>query len=176
MKCSRVRKLLADYADETLSISLEEQVRLHLSSCRECAMLSEELTRTVGVLQALPKLETSPDFARQLRRHLPVAVALSRRQPARAGFLSWLQQRRSQGTRRFGLVLAPVALGLGLALYLWSVAAIGPRGTVAEVEPVISEGAYLAAVAREHAGYASEHPLVDASAANLKAVATATAP
>ena len=39
MKCRRVRKLLTEYADETLSISVEEQVRLHLSSCRQCAML-----------------------------------------------------------------------------------------------------------------------------------------
>ncbi|HHX41145.1 MAG TPA: zf-HC2 domain-containing protein [Armatimonadetes bacterium] len=176
MKCRRVRKLLTEYADETLSISVEEQVRLHLSSCRQCAMLSEELAHVVGVLQALPKLETSPDFAHQLRRHLPVAVALSRRPTARSGFLSWLHLWRPSGTRRLGLVLTPIALGLGLALYLFSFSPLGSQGPVANMEPVISEGAYLATIAREHAGYVSEHPLIDSSAANLKAVATATLP
>ena len=176
MKCRRVRKLLTEYADETLSISVEEQVRLHLSSCRRCATLSEELAQVVGMLQALPRLETSPDFAHQLRRHLPMAVALSRRAPARSGFLSWLHLWRPTGTRRLGLVITPVALGLGLALYLFSLTSLGTQKPIANMEPVISEGAYLATIAREHAGYVSEHPLLDSSAANLKAVATATLP
>lgn len=168
MHCHRVRKLLVEYVDETLPIGQEEEVRQHLEGCRQCANLAEGMGRTVSLLQAMPRLETSPDFTRNLRRHLPVAVALSRRQPARAGFLSRVSQWASgRHPRRLSLVLAPLALGLGLAFFLWSPQAELPVSRLAPAQPVISQDAYLAALAREHVGYASEHPLVDTSAASL---------
>lgn len=171
MRCSRARKLLTDYWDETLSIGLEEQVRHHLSGCRECAELAADLQRTVAALHALPRLETSPDFVRQLRRHLPVAVALSRRAPARAGLANWLSHFRFGVRSRFGIALAPIAIGLGLLLYTWGARIVSPVAA----GPVISEEAYLAAMAREHASYATEHPLIDSSAVNLR-LASANAP
>ncbi len=176
MRCSRVRKLLTDYVDVALNIGVEEQVRLHLNGCRECAELAADLQRAVAALQSLPRLETSPDFVRQLRRHLPVAVALSRRPPARAGLGGWLSHLRFGAPRRFGAILAPIAVGLSVLLYVWG-ARIAVPGVGPAAGPVISEDAYLAAMAREHASYATEQPLADSSAAILRVtLASAEAP
>ncbi|MBI3945298.1 MAG: zf-HC2 domain-containing protein [Armatimonadetes bacterium] len=164
MHCGKVRKLLADYADETLSMRAEEQVRRHMEGCRRCAGLAEGLARTAALVRVLPRLETSPEFVRNLRRHLPVAVALSRRTPEPAGVRGWLSRHTPRGRQHYGLVLAPLALAVALLVYAWS---IRTAPLVTASEPVISETAYLAAVAREHALYASEHPLMDTSAANL---------
>lgn len=175
MRCSKVRTLLAEYVDQTLGIRLEECVREHLNACCECADLAKGMRHTVSLLRAMPRLETSPDFAHNLRRHLPVAVALSHRQPAHAGLLARLADRipRSPG-RRLGLVAIPLGAALGLALYVWSP---GPPPAVVTVpdQPVISEKNYLVGVAQEHAGYAGEHPLLDTSATNLSIV-VASAP
>ncbi|NLC58614.1 MAG: hypothetical protein GX774_17415 [Armatimonadetes bacterium] len=174
MRCSRVRKLLTDYTDEALSIGVEEQVRQHLGGCRECAALAADLQSAVAALQSLPRLETSPDFTRQLRRHLPVAVALSRRAPARTGLAGWLSYLRSGSPRRFGAVLAPIAVGLSVLLYVWGMHLGLPGVGPATAEPVISEDAYLAAMAREHASYATKQPLADSSAAILRVTLAGT--
>lgn len=164
MRCATVRRRLIDYSNGTLSISEEEQVRRHLERCPHCADLAEGLHQAAKVLRALPRLETSSEFVGSLRRHLPVAVALARRPPGPWGGLRRRLLRKRRFQRHVGLVLVPVALALALWAYLWNLGA-APTAT----RPVISERAYLAAVAREHALYASEHPLMDTSAANLSA-------
>jgi hypothetical protein len=68
------------------------------------------------------------------------------------------------------LLAAPVAAVLALSLYLFG----GARRQAPANQPVISEEAYLSAVAQEHAGYASDHPLIDTAAANLAATISKT--
>lgn len=174
MRCVKVRRLLSAYVDETLNISVDERVRLHLDHCPDCARLAGDLRQSVTRLRELPPLVTSPDFMTNLHRHLSVAEGLSHRplEPVgmRMRFAHWLLRGRK---RRFGLVLAPVALGLSLGLYLWSAGSL-PLPAPAFAEPVITENAYLESVAREHAGFASEHPLMDTSAANLTVTLAST--
>ncbi len=167
MNCGKVRKILSEFLDEeTLSMRVEERVRLHLAECPECDRLARGLRGTVSLLQALPRVETSDEFLPNLRRHLPVAAALARRTPPRAGLLSWISDWMAWGhARRMGLVLAPAALSLSLGLYLWN----GNHGFGGAPEAVVSQNAYLTAVAREHASYAIEHPLTDPSVVTLAA-------
>lgn len=178
MRCYRVRKLLSEYLDETLSIHVEDQVRHHLDHCSRCADLASELRHTVALVQRLPRLETSAEFMPNLRRHLPIAVALQQRPTPREGLLARLAHRGERGRGyRFSMVLAPVALGFGLALYFLGMGSGAHMESTPPVTPVVSESDYLAALAREHAGYAVEHPVMDTSAANLKlTVASGPAP
>jgi hypothetical protein len=89
MRCHRARRLLARKESQSISGREERILSGHLSICRECAGLEDQLERTWNALSYHPQIEPSPGFLAALRRKLRAEpVAPESRQP-RQFHLRW---------------------------------------------------------------------------------------
>lgn len=55
MNCKRVKKILPQYIENTLSDKENEEIKSHINSCNECAILYNKLLETLALLK--PKAE-----------------------------------------------------------------------------------------------------------------------
>jgi len=100
MRCHRARRLLARKESQGISSNEGRVLSDHLSICRECAGLEDQLERTWSALFYHPQIEPSPDFLARLRFRL-------RAEPASP---------ESRQTRQFNLRWQWVALAAGVLL------------------------------------------------------------
>jgi hypothetical protein len=90
MNCKNVQRAISVLVDGALPASEEREISLHLSGCRECAQLRDQLLRLRTTLRKLPVRVPPPYLTTMLR----VAASREReRQLAgtgcRAGFAAW---------------------------------------------------------------------------------------
>ena len=70
MKCRNVQKKLSAYQDRELEPREQEQVRIHLLSCRTCREQYAELERVWQTLGGLEEIHPDPWFYRQVVRKI----------------------------------------------------------------------------------------------------------
>jgi len=89
MRCHRARRLLARKESRRISRREERILSDHLSICRECAGLEDQLERTWSALSHHPQIEPSPDFLAKLRFKLRAEPAPPESRQARHLSLRW---------------------------------------------------------------------------------------
>lgn len=68
MTCRELVDLLVDYIGNELHVDTMKTVEVHLSSCKDCVILTETYRHTIRLARALPKCEKLPDaFEERLR-------------------------------------------------------------------------------------------------------------
>jgi len=114
-ECSRIRKLLPDFAAGKGTSRARASVRRHLDSCPECARELRALERTAELLNR-GLLEPAPDLWQAIRPNL-----VPRRAHAGPGRLRWWFR-----THRIQSAIAGVAAGAVIAVMM----IVGPREPV----------------------------------------------
>jgi hypothetical protein len=66
MKCRRSEELWSDYLEGTLPGPLVKDLEAHLAACEECPPLLDAFREVVSNLQALPRLEPSPELVERV--------------------------------------------------------------------------------------------------------------
>jgi len=89
MRCHRARRLLARKESRGISRRKERIMSDHLSICRECAGLEDQLERTWSALSCHPQIEPSPDFLAGMRFRLRAAPASPEPRQTRQFNLRW---------------------------------------------------------------------------------------
>ncbi len=89
MRCHRARRLLARKESQSISRREERILSGHLSICRECAGLEDQLERTWSALSCHPQIEPSPDFLATLRSKLRAEPASPASRQTRQFHLRW---------------------------------------------------------------------------------------
>ncbi len=70
MKCKTIHKNLIFFLDEDLPKREMEQIRIHLSECKKCAAFSEDLKKTLQIINKENSVETNPFFYTRLKTRL----------------------------------------------------------------------------------------------------------
>ncbi|MCM8825258.1 MAG: anti-sigma factor, partial [Candidatus Omnitrophica bacterium] len=60
MNCKEIQKILSDYLDRAVSESQNEEIDLHLESCKTCQSEFEQLQKTISMVGDLPSV-SAPD-------------------------------------------------------------------------------------------------------------------
>jgi hypothetical protein len=118
MDCSSVRRRVSAYLDGAVPAEERRELKLHLNSCRECALESERYSQLTQRLRSLPRFVPPADLTTRLR-----VVASKVRMESAPGFSGW-----SKWRDRLELWLAnlmrplavPAVGGLCSALFLFS--------------------------------------------------------
>lgn len=83
--CFSCQNLLSDYSEGMLPASRHDELKTHLSGCKNCTSVHEDLEATLSVLKALPSNELSHDMALRIteasaagRTHFISSVRVSR--------------------------------------------------------------------------------------------------
>ncbi|TMQ68530.1 MAG: hypothetical protein E6K78_00865 [Candidatus Eisenbacteria bacterium] len=77
MSCRQSRKLFGASWDDELTQAEREWLEAHFASCASCRTEYEEWTRTLEMMESLPRVEVAPGLAER-------SLAKARRQPAAA--------------------------------------------------------------------------------------------
>ncbi|MCM8814967.1 MAG: anti-sigma factor [Candidatus Omnitrophica bacterium] len=56
MNCKEIQKILSDYLDRAVSESQNEEIALHLESCKTCQSEFEQLQKTISMVRDLPSV------------------------------------------------------------------------------------------------------------------------
>jgi len=70
MKCKTIHKNLIFFLEGDLPEKETEQIKVHLSGCRECAAFAEDLKKTLAIVEQEKKAETNPFFYTRLKAKL----------------------------------------------------------------------------------------------------------
>lgn len=70
MKCKTIHKKLIFFLEEDLQEKEMEQIKVHLSACKKCAVFTEELRKTLGIIEDEKSVEINPFFYTRLRARL----------------------------------------------------------------------------------------------------------
>lgn len=62
MNCSKLEQLLSAYMESSLRADEKSQVEEHLSGCRNCSELLQEMQSAAALCQSYPTLELEPDL------------------------------------------------------------------------------------------------------------------
>jgi anti-sigma factor RsiW len=164
LDCRKVQPLLSEYVDGTLQADTAWEVKLHVASCAVCARVADELAATATLLQSLPALEPSKDFAAALARRLADQVLTPKRPSSLRRLTETLVGWWSRPVLRPALASgAALAALVPAALFLTYRAAGGiqPAARPSPAAPTASEGGVVEQLWKEHAAYASAEPLGD---------------
>lgn len=66
MNCRESRRLFGAYWDDELTQAEREWLEAHFTSCTSCRREYDELSRTLEVVGALPRIEVAPGFAERV--------------------------------------------------------------------------------------------------------------
>jgi hypothetical protein len=61
-RCARARELFGPYWDDETTRAERDWLDAHFASCAACRAEYEELTRTLGAIAGLPRIEPAPDL------------------------------------------------------------------------------------------------------------------
>ena len=70
MKCNTIHKKLIFYLDGELPQQEMEDIKNHLSECKECALFAEELKKTQAILTSEKSIEPNPFFYTRLKARM----------------------------------------------------------------------------------------------------------
>ena len=70
MKCETVRDNLSAFLDHELEPLLRSEIETHLAQCDECAVLLDQLARTVRLVESLPRVNAPDDVLAEVRDRL----------------------------------------------------------------------------------------------------------
>lgn len=61
MKCKDVQDRLTDYMSRELGTYVSEAIRVHLTSCKDCSRIADDLARTMDVLRGADAQHAAPE-------------------------------------------------------------------------------------------------------------------
>ena len=168
MDCKAFSKHIGDYVNRTLSGSVADEAKAHLSVCPQCTALVKELEGASAMVRSLHRVSAPAGFEQRLRDRLAACKAP---ETADAGRIrGWLGAIRSAFAgapvhpRR--LALRPALVGLLLCAAIAGSMLFVGRGRYSERADM--DWAYIETCREQHASFASTNPLADESAIILR--------
>lgn len=160
MKCREMKRRLADYAEGEVAATRAAEIEAHLAVCASCRARLETLRcerRSVRrALQALPRIQASPDFERRVLEALPERMTLPQRMARPLSFFDRLDAVFARpvckllGSSVFGLLCGLLIVSLLAPRSLSSGDSPAPGDTTApSVLVAVSEDADEAAAIRQ---------------------------
>lgn len=70
MKCRTIHKNLIFFLEGDLPEKETEQIKVHLSGCKQCAAFAEDMKKTLGIIEKEKAIETNPFFYTRLKAKL----------------------------------------------------------------------------------------------------------
>ncbi|MCK5823549.1 MAG: zf-HC2 domain-containing protein [Bacteroidales bacterium] len=70
MKCKKVNKNLIFYIDGDLSLKQNKEIEEHLSHCKKCSMLYNEIKLSLSVIENEKGIETNPYLYTRIKQRL----------------------------------------------------------------------------------------------------------
>jgi len=91
MECKTIHKKLIFYLDGELPSQEMEEIKTHLSECRDCALFAEELKKMQEILTAEKSIEPNPFFYTRLKTKMEAAELANQTQTWQAVWVKFLQ-------------------------------------------------------------------------------------
>jgi anti-sigma factor RsiW len=82
MKCKQLHKKLIFFLEGDLPQKEKEQIKKHLAECPECAGFTDDLKKTLNILQSEKSPEVNPFFYTRLKAKMENQAVRDKTQPA----------------------------------------------------------------------------------------------
>ncbi len=70
MKCNKVTRLLSKYIDQELSADVNDQIRVHLDTCKKCKSIYSRVKDSMKLLQAKSEISEQAFYYTRLKQNM----------------------------------------------------------------------------------------------------------